>query len=72
MDDVPAARLKVHAATLVDVASGLPGELDGLVVTCGDAAGIELVEVQPEGKARMDAVAWRNGAQPKPGERLGE
>lgn len=48
-----------------------PGELDGLVVGTG-AGALELVEVQPEGRARQDAAAWRNGARPQPGERLGE
>ena len=32
---------------------------------------LELVEVQPEGKARQDAAAWRNGARPTADERLG-
>jgi methionyl-tRNA formyltransferase len=34
-------------------------------------AGIELVEVQPEGKARMPVEAWANGARWRPGDRLG-
>jgi methionyl-tRNA formyltransferase len=32
---------------------------------------LELHEVQPEGKARQAAAAWRNGARPEPGEQLG-
>jgi methionyl-tRNA formyltransferase len=47
-----------------------PGVLDGVVVGCGEGA-LELVEVQPEGKTRMPAAAWRHGAHPAPGERLG-
>ena len=49
-----------------------PGEITaaGLVGT-GDGV-IQLVEVQPESKRRMDAIAWLNGAQPEPGQRLGE
>jgi methionyl-tRNA formyltransferase len=47
-----------------------PGTLDGLLVQAGEGA-VELVEVQPEGKARIDAAAWRNGARPDPGEHLG-
>jgi methionyl-tRNA formyltransferase len=43
------ARLKIHAADLVD------GEIIPTVV-------------QPEGRSRMDAAAWRNGARPAPGE----
>ncbi len=50
-----------------------PGEFsmnrDAVVV--GTAEGrLRLIEVQPEGKARMDADAWRNGAQPTADDRL--
>ncbi len=34
-------------------------------------APVELVEVQPEGKPRMAAGAWANGARWQPGDRLG-
>ena len=47
-----------------------PGVLEGLVVGTGDG-GLELVEVQVEGKAPQPAGAWRNGARPAAGERLG-
>jgi methionyl-tRNA formyltransferase len=47
------------------------GVLDGVVVGTGDGGGLELVEVQPEGRAPQPATAWRNGARPAPGERLG-
>lgn len=46
--------------------------LDGLVVGCGGGTGLELVTVKPEGKGAQAAAAWRNGARPQPGERLGE
>ena len=62
-------RLKVLRARLVEdnVESGV---IDGLRV--GTATGaIELLTVQPEGKSPQDAHAWRNGAHPQPGERLG-
>jgi methionyl-tRNA formyltransferase len=63
-------RLKVHRSRPV-LADGLaPGELDGTRVGTG-AGVLELVEVQPEGKGRQPAAAWRNGAHPQPGERLG-
>ena len=52
-------------------AAGEPGSINGVVVSCGDGGGLELLEVQPEGKGPMAASAWRNGAQPKPDERLG-
>ncbi len=63
-------RLKILRARLSS--NGLaPGQIDGVRVGAGDGA-IELVQVQPEGKAVMAAADWRNGAQPKPGERLGD
>ncbi|HEY2429656.1 MAG TPA: methionyl-tRNA formyltransferase [Acidimicrobiales bacterium] len=47
-----------------------PGVLEGAVVGTADG-GLELVTVQPEGKAPGPVAAWRNGARPVPGERLG-
>jgi methionyl-tRNA formyltransferase len=52
------------------------GELRGPAAGCGPAVGtgsgwLELVEVQPEGKARTDARSWWNGARPAADERLG-
>jgi methionyl-tRNA formyltransferase len=62
-------RLKVVRATLAE--NGLePGALDGLRVGARDGA-LELVQVQPEGKGVQAAGDWRNGARPRPGERLG-
>lgn len=63
-------RLKVHAARLVPEHRGEPGSLDGRTVAAG-GGGLELVEVQPEGKPRQDAAAWLNGARPGPDDRLG-
>lgn len=63
-------RLKVWRTGLVEGGTDLdPGELDGTRVGTGEGA-IELIEVQPEGRARQAATAWRNGAQPATGERL--
>ena len=64
-------RLKVGAARLApDAPEGAPGTLvAGTLVRCGVGA-LELVEVQPEGKAPMAAGAWANGARPT-GEQLG-
>jgi len=65
-------RLKVWRSRLVDEhagpadAVGGPGTLVGLGVHTGRGL-LELVEVQPEGKGRMDAGAWRRGLQPPPG-----
>ena len=47
-----------------------PGVIDGVVVGTGNG-GLELVEVQPEGKGPQPAAAWRNGAHPAPGEQFG-
>jgi len=47
-----------------------PGTLEGTKVTTGQAA-LELVEVQPEGRAPQPAGAWLRGARPQAGERLG-
>ena len=63
-------RLKVHEVALC-AAVGAPGTIDGLIVGCGEGA-LELVVVQPEGKARQDAAAWRNGARPSSDDRLGQ
>lgn len=66
-------RLKVLRSRLVgpeqsgELASGM---VEGTKVGTGDGA-LELVEVQPEGKAVQPATAWHNGARPAPGERLG-
>ncbi len=63
-------RLKIHKATPVVAAEGESGTIDGLVVATDDG-GLELAVVQPEGRARVDAAAWRNGAHPGPDDRLG-
>jgi methionyl-tRNA formyltransferase len=55
-------RLKVHATRV-------PPTGPGPQVPAADGP-VELVEVQPEGKGRMDAVAWANGARWQPGQRL--
>lgn len=47
-----------------------PGSIDGDTVATG-AGALRLLRVQPEGKAPMEAAAWRRGARPEPGERLG-
>jgi methionyl-tRNA formyltransferase len=56
--------------------TGGPGEVldhdgDVTLVATGDGA-VELLEVQPEGKGRMDGVAFANGYRPAPGDRLGD
>lgn len=61
-------RLKIHRTTVVDH-QGEAGEIVGLRVSAGEGS-VDLIEVQPEGKARQDAAAWRNGAQPTVDDRL--
>ena len=48
----------------------VPPSGDGPRVAAGDGD-VELVEVQPEGKGRMPAKAWANGAHWAPGDPLG-
>jgi methionyl-tRNA formyltransferase len=55
-------RLKVHR-------THVPPRGTGPQVPAGDGP-VELVEVQPEGKARLDAAAWANGARWAAGDRL--
>ncbi len=66
-------RLKVWAARAVGAgarpADAAPGTIDGDLVVTGDGA-LQLLEVQPEGKARQAVDAWRNGARPEVGEAL--
>ena len=64
-------RLRVLWSRLVPAAAGGPGEIENLVVAAGDGGGLELVEVQPEGKGPQAAAAWANGARLLPGECLG-
>ena len=65
-------RLLVHRARPHDGApvSGPPGSLEGAIVTTG-RGGLELLVVQPEGRAPMDAQAWRRGARLADGAILG-
>jgi methionyl-tRNA formyltransferase len=66
--------LKVLRTRLADgTASGRPGEVleaEGLVVACGEGA-VEVLEVQREGKRRMPAADFLNGAGLEAGDVLG-
>ena len=68
------ARLKVRRAGLVEGADvPPPGVIDPDRLVVGAAGGgLELLEVQPEGRPVQPASAWRNGARLRPGERFGE
>lgn len=70
-------RLIVHRARLAAGARPgppgkalAPGEVAGDLVGTGDGT-IQLLEVQPEGRARMPAQEWARGARLQAGERLG-
>jgi len=67
-------RLKVIAGELNSggqAPQGEPGLLVGADV-CTGRGWLHLIEVQPEGRSRVAASAWLNGAQPTPTDRLGE
>ena len=63
-------RLKIHEVSVVS-GQGTPGSVDGLVVACGEGA-VELLVVQPEGKAKQEANSWKNGAHVTSTDRLGQ
>ena len=58
------------ASAAGDAGEGPPGLLRGTRVLTG-AGALELVEVQPEGRAPQPADAWLRGARLQPDERLG-
>ncbi len=70
-------RLKVHRSKIVSaVPSGEPGQIiqllkEGFVVKCGDGA-LELLEVQPEAKAKMSGRDFVHGYKLKVGDRFSE
>jgi methionyl-tRNA formyltransferase len=64
-------RLLILTAHVAPAATGrAPGSLDGDLVATGDGR-LQLVTVQPEGRAPMAASDWLHGARPRPGELLG-
>ncbi len=63
-------RLRVLRAKVVEDGP-LQRVLDGLVVGTGDGRGLELVEVQAEGRAATPASEWLRGARAAASERLG-
>ena len=66
--------LNVPAATAIDrnISAGeLVVEADRILVGCGGATSLALLEVQMDGKKRMTARDFINGYRPKTGEKLG-
>lgn len=67
-------RLIVHRARPADGAEGPPGTIlaDPNVLRVAAGAGVvEVLELQPAGKARMSAADFLRGRRPQPGDRLG-
>ncbi len=68
---IDGVRLRVHRATAEPTSIlGPPGTLDGIKIATGDGA-LVLDQVQPEGRKKVDAASWRNGARLGPETRLG-
>lgn len=63
-------RVKVHLAK-PEIESGCPGEVldNDLLIACGDGA-LRLLEVQPAGKGKMNATAFKLGTPVAKGETL--
>lgn len=63
-------RVKVHLAK-PEIGSGRPGEVldNDLLIACGDGA-LRLLEVQPAGKGKMNATAFKLGTPVAKGETL--
>lgn len=57
--------IKIHKTILSDVTSNKPGKVvdnkNRLVVCCGDGKCVEILEVQPENKKRMDTKSFLSG-----------
>ena len=68
--------VKIHRTVLSDKKGGTAGEVidtDGsLTVSCGDGKCVEILELQPEGKSRMQTKAYLAGNRIETGTVLGE
>ncbi len=68
--------LEISRARAVESGAGEPGSSHPtrgrLVVTCGDDTALEILEVQMEGRKRMNAAAFQNGYHLMENELLGE
>lgn len=57
--------LKIHTSRLTDLSGGRPGQVTQqqkcLYVTCGDGKWLEILELQPAGKKKMDAKSFMAG-----------
>ena len=68
--------LKIHKTVHVDFKGGKAGEIvdnnKRLIVSCGDGKCLEILELQPDGKKRMDAKSFLAGNNIQIGTILGE
>lgn len=69
-------RLVIWSASVTEGRTGSPGEIleasvETLVVACGRGTALQITELQPEGKRRMSARDFLNGAKAVVGETLG-
>jgi len=65
-----------NAQSVSSAAEAVPGEIiaahgDDLIVQCGEATALRLIEVQPEARKRMRVRDFLNGTQIKVGDRFG-
>jgi len=68
--------IKIHKTVHTDFKGGKAGEIvdsnKRLIVSCGDGKCLEILELQPENKKRMDAKAFLSGNKIETGTILGE
>jgi methionyl-tRNA formyltransferase len=68
--------LKIHKTVKCDSRGGKPGEImesgKKLIVSCGDGKCLEILELQLDGKKRMDARSFLSGNKIEIGTVLGE
>ena len=68
--------IKIHKTVLSDIKGGKAGEIidnnKKLIVSCGDGRCVEILELQPDGKKRMDTKSFLAGNKVTVGTILGE
>ncbi len=68
--------IKIHKTVLSDIKGGKAGEIidsnKKLIVSCGDGKCVEILELQPDGKKRMDTKSFLAGNNVTVGTLLGE
>ena len=64
-------RVDVRDAANAEAGTVTAVEREGFDVACGDSSVLSVLELQPEGKRRMSAADYTNGARLSPGDRFG-